>query len=432
MSRVYEMYSHYKESGIEWIGKIPEEWEISRIKKLFKKKKIVEKKHAHTNILSLSYGKLIVKNKEDNKGLLPNNYDTYQSVDVDNIIFRFTDLQNDKKSLRVGIAETSGIITSAYLCIYGNQNINMKFAYYFFHNMDLLKEFYNMGNGIRQSLDFNDLKNSIFILPNLDEQKRIAEYLDKKCEQAENFILKQENYIELLKEQKKALINHAVTKGIDPDVELKESSIEWLGQIPMHWEVKKLKYLVKEKLKYGANESADLDDVNLPRYIRITDFGDNGKLKDETFKSLPLKIAKEYYLNEGDILFARSGATVGKTFQFKNFNGKACFAGYLIKVTPSKKILSDYLYNFTKSYSYEEWKNSIFNKATIENIGADKYNMLDIIVPSLEEQQKIVEYIEKKVGIIDLAISKAQEEIKLTREYLESLIYQAVTGQIRV
>ena len=107
--------------------------------------------------------------------------------------------------------------------------------------------------------------------------------------------------------------NQAVMK---PYSKYKPSGVEWLGEIPKHWEIKKLKYLISNKLEYGANESAEYDDREQPRYIRITDFGDNGLLKNDTFKSLPLEIAKDYFLSEGDILFARSGATVGKTFQF--------------------------------------------------------------------------------------------------------------------
>ena len=166
-------------------------------------------------------------------------------------------------------------------------------------------------------------------------------------------------------------------------MKMKDSGVEWFGEIPEYWKIRKLKYLLKIKLKYGANESAGLDDKKLPRYIRITDFGDNGELREETFKSLSFDKAKDYYLEYGDILFARSGTTVGKTFQFKNYNGKACFTGYLIKATVNNRmILSDYLYLYTKSNSYEDWKSSIFNKATIENIGADKYSFLDVIIPT--------------------------------------------------
>ena len=159
----------------------------------------------------------------------------------------------------------------------------------------------------------------------------------------------------------------------------KDSGVDWIGEIPRHWECIRLKNIVKEPLKYGANESAEDDNPNNPRYIRITDFGSNGFLKADTFKSLPIDIAQNYLLEEGDLLFARSGATVGKTFLFKNYNGLACYAGYLIKASFDKqKINTTYIDFVTRSNYYENWKSSIFQQSTIQNIGADKYNLFKI------------------------------------------------------
>jgi len=237
--------------------------------------------------------------------------------------------------------------------------------------------------------------------------------------------------IELLEERKKKVISKNIAQWIH--TELKASGVSWIEKIPTHWSVLNLKYLLKSKLKYGANEEAKDANPEHPRYIRITDFGFDGKLSDDTFRSLPLKKAKEYLLNEGDILFARSGATVGKTFQFKEYNGLACFAGYLIKASPNvKKILSDFLYLYTQSSLFEEWKNRIFDKATIENIGADKYAVLKVIVPPIDEQIQIVSFVQNESSEINLAISKAQKEIASIKEYREALITQIVTGQLKV
>ncbi|SFE50806.1 restriction endonuclease subunit S [Thermophagus xiamenensis] len=208
----------------------------------------------------------------------------------------------------------------------------------------------------------------------------------------------------------------------------KDSGIEWIGEIPISWEIASLKYLLNSPLQYGANESAELDDKTLPRYIRITDFGDDGKLKDETFKSLPLDKAEGYYLKNNDILFARSGATVGKTFQFKNYNGVACFAGYLIKASPNKnKVSSDFLYYFTKSNSYTSWKDSIFNQATIQNIGADKYKELKVVLPSLSEQTAIASFLDHKTTQIDSLIEKKEQLIEKLKLQRQAIINEAVT-----
>ncbi|MFM6207134.1 restriction endonuclease subunit S, partial [Planktothrix sp.] len=194
-------------------------------------KNLVEK-----NLLSLSYGRIIKKDFESNYGLLPESFETYQIVNPGNIILRLTDLQNDKKSLRVGIVKEKGIITSAYLCL-NTQHIYAQYAYKLLHNYDILKVFYNMGSGIRQNMNFKDLKRLPILVPPPEEQKAIAHFLDHKLEQIEQYIRNKQRLIELLNEQKTAIINRAVTKGINPNVPMKHSGIEWLGEIPVHWEV---------------------------------------------------------------------------------------------------------------------------------------------------------------------------------------------------
>ncbi|MBE6066106.1 MAG: hypothetical protein E7211_00180 [Clostridium lundense] len=215
--------------------------------------------------------------------------------------------------------------------------------------------------------------------------------------------------------------------------EMKDSGVEWIGKIPKEWDVKRLKQVILEPLKYGANESAELDDTNLPRYIRISDFDQDGNLRCETFKSLSYEKAKDYYLEEGDILFARSGATVGKTFLFKRYKGKACFAGYLIKATANEKIIeSEFLYKFTQSKGYENWKNSIFMQATIQNIGADKYKELKLTIPKKKEQKKIVNFLLEKTSQFDSIISKKEALIQRLEEAKKSLISEVVTGKVKV
>ena len=291
---------------------------------------------------------------------------------------------------------------------------------------------YKYGSAV-PSMTQETLNQIPFATPPLPEQTAIATYLDRKTAQIDQTLAEKERLIELFREERQAIINHAVTKGIRPGVKMKDSGVEWIGEVPEGWEVRSLHWLLSEPLKYGANEPAEDDDPTQPRYIRITDFGDDGRLRDETFKSLPIEKAQDYFLKEGDILFARSGATVGKTFQFKNFEGQACFAGYLIKASADReKLLSDFLYYFTKSNAYENWKNAIFNQATIQNIGADKYRNLPIPLASISEQREIIAYVNRKTTQIDTAISGIQQEIALLQEYRQALIFEAVTGKIDV
>ena len=280
------------------------------------------------------------------------------------------------------------------------------------------------------------LKNTFLWLPSNKEQIAIAKFLDEKTAKIDEAIAIKEKQIELLKERKQILIQNAVTRGLDPNVPMKDSGVDWIGEIPEHWDVIPLKHLLKEKLKYGANESGVAYDPELPRYIRITDFSDEGMLSEKSKLSLTWKMGGEYLLEDGDILFARSGATVGKCYQFKTTMSSEkhyAFAGYLIKATADKnKLLSDYLKYYSMSDCFTGWREVIFNKATIENIGADKYAHLPVVLPLIEEQVEIVNEIKAASEKYYYAINFQQQQIKKLKEYKSTLITSAVTGKIKV
>jgi len=203
-----------KDSGVEWIGQIPAHWEVKRISDIASKQKIKNIGMREKNLLSLSYGKLKRKDIENNFGLLPESFETYQIVNKGNIILRLTDLQNDWTSLRVGLARERGIITSAYLCLCFSKLINPVFAYYVLHVYDLSKVFYWLGSGLRSVMKFEDIKVLPFILPPLEEQQAIAEYLESKTAHIEKIIETINLEVEKLKELRKTLINDVVTGKI--------------------------------------------------------------------------------------------------------------------------------------------------------------------------------------------------------------------------
>ncbi len=203
-----------RDSGIEWIGEVPKHWETKRINDIAIQSKKKNIGLIENNLLSLSYGKLKRRDIDTSFGLLPESFETYQIVEAGNIILRLTDLQNDQRSLRVGLATERGIITSAYLCLSFLRNVYPIFAYYLLFVYDISKVFYWFGGGLRQSMKFDDIKVFPFILPPLSEQKEIANYLDTKNAHIDQIIQTINTQIEKLKELRKTLINDVVTGKI--------------------------------------------------------------------------------------------------------------------------------------------------------------------------------------------------------------------------
>ena len=420
-----EKYSSYKDSGVEWLGEIPSEWEVKRIKHLF----------------SIGRGRVISQQELDDNGKYP----VYSSQTKNNGILGYIktydfDCKQITWTTDGANAGTIFLREGKHNCtnVCGTLQPYNKYEQTEFINytLQISAQFYKRPDTNGAKIMNNEMADIFITYPPLQEQQNIASFLDTKTEQLDIAIKQKEKLIELLKERKQIVINEAVTCGIDKTVTMKDSGVEWIGEIPEHWEVKKLKFIIKDKLKYGANESGIEYNEQLPRYVRITDFSDEGKLSEKNKLSLSWENGKEYLLKDGDILFARSGATVGKTYQFKKSMSNEkfySFAGYLIKAEADENIiLSDFLYLYTNSDLFEKWKSFIFNKATIENIGADKYSELFVTIPSIIEQKEILQSYNKEISKIDNAIDLQQKQIDKLKEYKTSLIDSVVTGKVKV
>lgn len=455
-----EKYASYKDSGTKWLGGIPTHWEVIRIKYLFKE--INERsKNGDEDLLSVSQYTGVTKTKEQIEigDLLTNaaTLEGYKKVKRGDLVSNIMLAWNGS----LGFSEVDGITSPAYSIYRLLGNNDRRYFHYLLRTELYKSEFKRNSSGVIESrlrLYTDDFFRILSILPPKEEQTAIAQFLDRKTAQIDKAIAQKERLIELLKERRQILIHKAVTKGLNWDLpdegingltdnanpkipkskksKFRHSGVEWIGEIPEHWEVKRLKYCLIGKLKYGANESGVQYDVNLPRYVRITDFGHDGKLSEDSKLSLTWKQGGDYLLKDGDILFARSGATVGKTYQFKksmSTEENYCYAGYLIKAEPNEQIvLSDFLYLYTNSSLFNRWKDGVFNKATIENIGADKYSQLCVIIPHIEEQKQILERFNRDSKRFDSAISIKEQEIEKLKEYKATLINSAVTGKIKV
>lgn len=206
-----------KDSGVEWIGMIPTHWDVHPVYRYFGERKVKNSALKEQNLLSLSYGKIVRKDIEALGGLLPASFNTYNIVEAGDIIIRPTDLQNDKRSLRTGLVTEHGIITSAYIDLMPKANVNSKYFHYLLHSYDVMKVFYNMGNGVRQGLNYSEFAKLMIFAPPIQEQQTIVDYLDAKCTEIDAIIADKKVQLETLAEYKKSLIYEYVTgkKGVE-------------------------------------------------------------------------------------------------------------------------------------------------------------------------------------------------------------------------
>lgn len=418
-----------KNSGIEWIGDIPKTWDIIPHKVVMHKQKDICEHYNGEDIISLTMGGVVVRDLTAG-GKMPTTFDGYQYVEEEDLLLCLFDI--DVTPRCVGVVKNNGITSPAYSRFKVHNGFYNCYYDYLLRAIDNDKVFVHLSKNLRSSLTETDFGAIKTVAPPYEEQKKIAVFLDEKCAEIDTVIEKTKATIEEYKKLKQSVITQAVTKGIRPNRPMKDSGIEWIGEISKDFFIYRMKHLLKSSLLYGANESGVPYDETLPRYIRITDITLDGKLKDSGKLSLTEESAKDYFLEDGDVLFARSGATVGKAFIYKKEYGRAAFAGYLIKATVSEKILPDYLFFYTQSSIYEEWKKQIFVQATIQNIGADRYNELPIVIQPIQEQKGIVDYLNKKCSEIDELISKKTSLLSELESYKKSLIYEYVTGKKEV
>jgi len=423
-----QKYSKYKDSGVKWLGEIPSHWETLPGFAIFKENKEKNSDLRINTVLSLSYGKIIQK-KDLNEGLVPAEYNTYQIVRPGNIIIRCTDLQNDKTSLRTGFVKNEGIITGAYLGLIVNKNYNSSYIHYFLHAWDITKEIYRYGSGLRQSLSWVDLKRLPILIPSYDEQNAIVSYLDSVTSKIDEAIAQQQKMIDLLNERKQIIINDAVTKGLDPKAKMKDSGIDWIGQIPEHWETIQLKKYAKiilgkmlSNLQNNETEYICAKDVHYGN-IDISD------LKKMNFS----KSEKEMYeVKKGDLLIVEGGAGAGGCAIYNYEKTGICIQNSIMIVRCNEKIINEYVCFFLQSINEKGYVEYVCNKATIPHFTKEKVGSVTIPVPSRTEQLEIVKYVKNNISPINLAIESANKQIALLQERKQIIINDVVTGKVKV
>ncbi|WP_437230198.1 restriction endonuclease subunit S [Planctomicrobium sp. SH661] len=425
-------YRQYKDSGLPWLPQVPSHWKVVRNGSLFGQRKDAADTTLPILEVSLKTGVRVREFGGSNRKQVMSDIRKYKRAEKSDVAYNMMRMWQGA----VGVVPVDGLVSPAYVVARPFRDVESPYYVTLFRTGDYMSEIDNYSRGIvkdRNRLYWDQFKQMPSPFPPLEEQVGIMRFLDYANGRLERAIRAKRKVISLLQEQKQAIIHRAVTRGLDGSVPFKPSGIPWLGDIPQHWDARRLRFCINGKLSYGANEAASFDNRDWPRYLRITDFRSDGTLKADTFRSLPPHIAKDYPVQNGDILFARSGATVGKAFLVRTETEHACYAGYLIRARPRKEVLdSEFLFAYTQSFAFARWKDEIFSKATIQNIGADKYANLVIPLPGIDEQKAILASIGIESQPLNNVIAQTLREISLLREFQTRLVTDVVTGRFDI
>ena len=431
-----EKYDSYKFSGIDWIGEIPTHWETVKLKYLTESRKELSE-DGREELLSVTESRGIVKRREfkgnDENLSRSENLTGYRLVKQGNLVNNIMLMW--KRGL--GVSPYDGIVSPAYSVFSFMNNCHPAYFHYLLRSEEYITEFRRNSTGVvlsRLRL-YDDSFGSVFShYPPVNEQQLISRYLDKKTKQIDSLIEKIQKKIELLKEQRTSLINQCVTKGLDPNVEMKDSGVEWIGEIPSHWEQTKLGYL--GSLSNGVSRGSEYFGKGHP-FITYGDVYKNDVISHPS--SLCMSDERDwvtYSVCKGDIFFTRTSETtddIGISSVCMDTIEKCCFSGFLIRFRPKGERLSP---SFSRFYFRSTFPLIHFtkemNQVTRSSLSQGLLKTCHVLIPPLQEQERISSYLEGTLEKLDFISEREIKRIDLLKEYRQSLISSVVTGKVRV
>lgn len=425
------MAREYKDSGIEWIGRIPKDWKVMPHKRLMRKIKELCPEYKGEDIISLTMNGVIVRDLNAG-GKMPTTFDGYQYVHPGNLLMCLFDI--DVTPRCVGLIRNEGLTSPAYSQFVLYEGVYGPYYNYLLRYMDDEKCLLHLSKNLRSSLTEDDFGQIPTVFPSLSEQKKIADYLDEKCDEIDSLISLQEQMIAQLTDYKQSVITEAVTKGLDPNAKLVPSDIEWVDRFPKDWSVKKVKYIANSISKgNGITKDEVFADGDTPcvRYGEI--YSKYGNSFDKCFSYTKKSILNApHFINKGDILCACTGELVeeiGKSIVY--MGNEPCLAGGDIIIINHSQ--NPVFLNYALNSNYAQAQKSKGKaKLKVVHISAYEIGSVYILLPSLKEQQSIADYLDSKCNEIDSLIALKQQKIETLKDYKKSLIYEAVTGKIEV
>ena len=420
-----EKYSSYKDSGINWVGNLPSHWKLVRIKHLFE----ISKKYSKDkkpNVLSLTQKGIVERDISNNEGQLAQSYVGYNIIEKDDIVFNPMDLIAGY----VAKSKYNGVISHAYTTLKSLKKIDLNFYEHYFQNWYHQGVLFHLGKGVstdnRWTLNNNSLMNLVIPIVPIDESNKIVNYINAKTAQIDEVISQKQKLIELLKEQKQIVINDAVTKGLDKNVEFVDSGVEWIGNIPKHWEVVRSKRLFQQRKERARKNERQL--TASQKYGVI--------YQDEYMELEGRKVTQVEYNHEilkrveaNDFLISMRSFQGG--IEYCKYSGSVSSA--YVALIPIKHVVSEYFKYLFKSQKYITALSSTSNLVRDgQALRFENFSLVDLLIIPNDEQRQIATYIENQTTKIDKAIEIQQNYIQKLKEYKSTLIDSVVTGKVRV
>ena len=427
MSADFTPYPAMKDSGVPWLGAVPEHWICLPGRACYREKKVPNKGLTETTVLSLSYGHIVVKPPEKLHGLVPASFETYQIVEPGDIVVRPTDLQNDWNSLRFGLSRNRGVITSAYICLCTDEVVTRPYGHLLLHTYDLKKVFYGLGSGLRRNLDWRDFKYLPCIVPPLPDQAAIVRFLDHADRRIRRYIRAKQRLITLLEEQKQAIIHRAVTRGLDPNVRLKPSGVEWLGDVPEHWEVRRLKVKLRPIDRRSSSGTETL--LSLRRDFGVVVYAEHFSRPPQAASLVGYKLVET-----GELVVNRLQANNGLLF-CSRLSGVVSpdYSVFTARSPVDMEYLGSLLRTITyKAHFRRESTGLGTGSAGFLRLYDDRLLETPVALPPIEEQRTLLVSLNEITASLCRAIDRQHVGVTLLREYRTRLIADIVTGKLDV
>ena len=413
-------YEAYKDSGEDWIAEIPAHWSVRKLKHLF-----FEKKHTKNMSLisgAISFGKVVTK---DDDKILQSTKASYQEVLAGEFLINPLNLNYDLISLRIALSEINVVVSAGYIVIKEKEQINKDYFKYFLHMYDI-SYMKLLGSGVRQTISFNHISDSLLLSPPLEDQTLIAKFLDQKTAQIDAAIAIKEQQIELLKERKQIIIQQAVTQGLDPNVPMKDAGVEWIGQIPEHWEVRRSKFVFTQRKERAWKNDVQLSATQAYGVIPQDQYE---QLTGKSVVKITLHLDKRKHVEKDDFVISMRSFQGG----LERAWSQGCIRSSYIVLRSLEKIepaFYSYLLKLPAYIAALQQTASFIRDG--QDLNFENFSKVDLFIPPIEEQKEIASYVESFMNSSDKGIALLEAQIQKLKEYKTTLINSAVTGKIKI